>query len=124
DATSDLSRELGTEVTLEDLHPKTFIRKHLISDEEQAELRRPFEELAKDVRGVGNSLNEGVRKPVEEALRTPVAPEESKPARPTTPPHAPCPAEGEGGFGGGGGRPPESAPRAPRAGGRACPRPP
>ena len=26
-ATADLSRELGTEVTLEDLHPKNFIRK-------------------------------------------------------------------------------------------------
>ncbi|HEV7708735.1 MAG TPA: preprotein translocase subunit TatB, partial [Asanoa sp.] len=28
-ATGDLSRELGTDIQLEDLHPKAFIRKHL-----------------------------------------------------------------------------------------------
>ena len=40
-ATSDLSRELGTDIQLEDLHPKAFIRKHLLSEEEEQALRRP-----------------------------------------------------------------------------------
>ena len=49
-ATSDLSRELGTEIKLEDLHPKTFIRKHLLSAEEQEALRKPLLSLYEDVR--------------------------------------------------------------------------
>lgn len=43
-ATQDLSRELGTEVRLEDLHPKTFLRKHLLSEEDEQTLRRSFED--------------------------------------------------------------------------------
>jgi sec-independent protein translocase protein TatB len=57
-ATNDLSRELGTEVSLEDLHPKTFIRKHLLSEEEEAQLRRPFDDLTRDVRQIGNDVND------------------------------------------------------------------
>jgi sec-independent protein translocase protein TatB len=87
-ATADLSRELGTEVTLEDLHPKTFIRKHLLSDEEQAALLRPLDDLAKNVRDVGTGIEQGIRKPADEALRTPAAPEEAKAARPATDPDA------------------------------------
>jgi sec-independent protein translocase protein TatB len=49
-ATSDLSRELGTTIELEDLHPKTFLRKHLLSESEEAELRRPFQDLYSEVR--------------------------------------------------------------------------
>lgn len=49
-ATSDLSRELGTEIALEDLHPKTLIRKHLLSEEDERMLREPIEELYHDVR--------------------------------------------------------------------------
>jgi sec-independent protein translocase protein TatB len=56
DATDGLSRELGTQVTLEDLHPKTFIRKHVFSDEEQAALRRPLEELSRDLRGIESDI--------------------------------------------------------------------
>src|SRR5438270_6209889 len=56
-ATSDLSRELGTEITLEDLHPKTLLRKHLLSEEDEQALRRPLEDLyrdvKKDVAGIG-----------------------------------------------------------------------
>jgi sec-independent protein translocase protein TatB len=57
-ATNDLSRELGTDVSLEDLHPKTFIRKHLLSDEEQAELRRPFDDLSRDMREITSDVND------------------------------------------------------------------
>lgn len=56
-ATNDLSRELGTEVSLEDLHPKTFIRKHLLSEEEERQLRRPFDDLAQDMRQITSDVN-------------------------------------------------------------------
>jgi sec-independent protein translocase protein TatB len=56
-ATNDLSRELGTEVSLEDLHPKTFIRKHLLSEEDEANLRRPSDDLARDVRGIASDVD-------------------------------------------------------------------
>lgn len=49
-ATSDLSKELGTDIALEDLHPKTFIRKHLLSEEDERALRRPLESLYSDLR--------------------------------------------------------------------------
>jgi sec-independent protein translocase protein TatB len=62
-ATNDLSRELGTDVRLEDLHPKTFIRKHLLSEEEEANLRRPFDDIARDVRGIATDVDDGLRKP-------------------------------------------------------------
>jgi len=49
-ATSDLGRELGTDLQLEDLHPKTFIRKHLLSEEEEEALRKPLRTMYDDVR--------------------------------------------------------------------------
>ena len=49
-ATSDLSRELGTNIELEDLHPKTFLRKHLLSEAEEEALRKPFQEAIRDVK--------------------------------------------------------------------------
>jgi sec-independent protein translocase protein TatB len=49
-ATSDLSRELGTNIELEDLHPKTFLRKHLLSEAEEDALRKPFQEAYREVR--------------------------------------------------------------------------
>ncbi len=70
-ATDDLSRELGTELTLEDLNPKTFIRKHVLSDDEQAALRRPLDDLARDVRGVGTNVR-GVASDVRRAGATPL----------------------------------------------------
>jgi len=57
-ATADLSRELGTEVSLEDLHPKTFIRKHLLSEEDEAQLRRPFDDAMRDVKQVSTDVND------------------------------------------------------------------
>ncbi|HEX6075212.1 MAG TPA: Sec-independent protein translocase subunit TatB [Micromonosporaceae bacterium] len=56
-ATSDLSRELGTDVRLEDLHPKTFLRKHILSEEEEARLRRPIESLYSDVRDIAQEAD-------------------------------------------------------------------
>jgi sec-independent protein translocase protein TatB len=56
-ATGDLSRELGTNIELEDLHPKTFLRKHLLSEEDEAALRKPLQDVYSDIKGVGESLD-------------------------------------------------------------------
>ncbi|MGH3655116.1 MAG: Sec-independent protein translocase subunit TatB [Micromonosporaceae bacterium] len=56
-ATSDLSRELGTDVQLEDLHPKTFLRKHVLSEEDEAMLRRPLDSLYSDVEDVAKETD-------------------------------------------------------------------
>ncbi|MEV1075819.1 preprotein translocase subunit TatB [Micromonospora parva] len=61
-ATGDLSRELGTDIQLEDLHPKAFIRKHLLSEEDEAAIRKPlqgvYDNLRADVSGVHDDLKD------------------------------------------------------------------
>jgi len=61
-ATSDLNKELGTDLQLQDLHPKAFIRKHLLSEEEEDALRKPlqglFEDVKNDLSGVKSDLSE------------------------------------------------------------------
>jgi sec-independent protein translocase protein TatB len=61
-ATTDLGRELGTDIQLEDLHPKTFIRKHLISEAEEEALRKPlrgvYDDLKSDLSGVQSDLTD------------------------------------------------------------------
>ena len=47
-ATAELREELGTDIELEDLHPKTFVRKHLFSEEDEEALRRPLREAMRD----------------------------------------------------------------------------
>ena len=70
-ATGDLSRELGTDIQLEDLNPKALIRKHLLSEDDERALRKPLEDLYQDVKGdlkgVHNelqSVSDSVNKPV------------------------------------------------------------
>jgi sec-independent protein translocase protein TatB len=54
-ATGDLSRELGTDIKIEDLNPKSFMRKHLLSEEDEAALRKPLTGLYDDLKGeLGN----------------------------------------------------------------------
>ncbi|GAA5177976.1 sec-independent translocase [Rugosimonospora acidiphila] len=59
-ATGDLSRELGTDIQLEDLNPKSLLRKHLLSEEDEKALRKPLEDLyegvQKDLKGVQDDL--------------------------------------------------------------------
>ncbi len=55
-ATADLSRELGTDIQLEDLHPKTFIRKHVLSEADQEALVRPLKGISEDVTKQARSL--------------------------------------------------------------------
>ena len=61
-ATSDLSRELGTDIQLEDLHPKAFIRKHLLSEDDEAAIRKPlqtlFDDVKQDLNGVKTELSD------------------------------------------------------------------
>jgi sec-independent protein translocase protein TatB len=61
-ATTDLSRELGTDIQLQDMHPKAFIRKHLLSEDEEDALRKPlqglFEDVKQDLNGVKSDLSE------------------------------------------------------------------
>ncbi|TDC76300.1 preprotein translocase subunit TatB [Micromonospora sp. KC606] len=61
-ATGDLSRELGTDIQLEDLHPKAFIRKHLLSEEDEAAIRKPlqgvYDNLRADITGVHDELKD------------------------------------------------------------------
>jgi sec-independent protein translocase protein TatB len=59
-ATSDLSRELGTDVSIDDLNPKTFIRKHLLSEEDEAALRRPIDDAIGDLRKVTDDVKGSV----------------------------------------------------------------
>src|SRR4051794_37955635 len=56
-ATSDLSRELGTDIQLEDLHPRTFVRKHLLSEEDEAVLRKPLEDAFADLKQTASGLD-------------------------------------------------------------------
>jgi sec-independent protein translocase protein TatB len=56
-ATGDLSRELGTDISIEDLNPKTFVRKHLLSDDDQDFLTKPFREIASEVQETTRSLD-------------------------------------------------------------------
>jgi sec-independent protein translocase protein TatB len=58
-ATTDLSRELGTDIQLEDLNPRSFVRKHLLSEEDEAALRKPLQDIYGDMRDAAKSLDPG-----------------------------------------------------------------
>ncbi|WP_328651100.1 preprotein translocase subunit TatB [Micromonospora sp. NBC_00330] len=87
-ATGDLSRELGTDIQLEDLHPKAFIRKHLLSEEDEAAIRKPlqgvYDNLRADVSGVHNDLKDV-------ANAADLRSNESRPGTATSSPSAPAP---------------------------------
>jgi sec-independent protein translocase protein TatB len=95
-ATADLSRELGTDIKLEDLHPKAFIRKHILSEEEEQAIRRPLQGLYDDVKsdlsGVQKDLS-GVRDDLSDArnlgrrARTPNGASANGSAPAAEPPH-------------------------------------
>jgi sec-independent protein translocase protein TatB len=89
-ATTDLNRELGTDISLEDLNPKSLIRKHILSEEDERELRKPIETLYQDVRkdvtGVRGGLQRVARdvdirhKPVSANAPTAIAPAAAPPS--------------------------------------------
>jgi sec-independent protein translocase protein TatB len=47
-ASSELRDELGTDFELEDLNPKRFVRKHLLSEDDEAALTRPLRDAMRD----------------------------------------------------------------------------
>ena len=61
-ATADLNKDLGTNLDITDLNPKTFIRKHVLSEEDEETLKRPLmsalDDLKRDTEGVRGSLKE------------------------------------------------------------------
>ena len=61
-ATGDLSRELGTTVELEDLNPKTFLRKHILSEEDEQALRKPLQGIYDEVKGVADGVKTDTQK--------------------------------------------------------------
>ncbi|HEY0487381.1 MAG TPA: sec-independent translocase [Mycobacteriales bacterium] len=52
-ATSELREELGTDLDIDDLNPRTFVRRHLLSEDEQERLTRPLRDAFDDVRELG-----------------------------------------------------------------------
>lgn len=87
-ATGDLNRELGTTIELEDLNPKTFLRKHLLSEEDEQALRRPlaniYDELRDDLRGVQKSaadIASAINTTPAQSVAAQSGPAESSPAK-------------------------------------------
>ncbi|WP_018221278.1 Sec-independent protein translocase family protein [Salinispora pacifica] len=60
-ATTDLSRELGTDIQLQDLHPKAFVRKHLLSEEDEAAIRKPLQGVYDNLRADVTSVREELK---------------------------------------------------------------
>lgn len=54
-ATTELREELGTDIDLEDLNPKTFVRKHLFSEDDEEAIRRPLRDAMKDIEEIQNT---------------------------------------------------------------------
>jgi sec-independent protein translocase protein TatB len=82
-ATSDLSRELGTDIQLQDLHPKAFIRKHLLSEDEEAAIRKPLQGLFEDVKQDLTGVRDDIASVAAQAdPRTPATPAPSSSAAP------------------------------------------
>jgi sec-independent protein translocase protein TatB len=69
-ATGDLSRELGTDIQLEDLNPKALIRKHLLSEEDEQALRKPLEDLYRDVQSDVKGLSADMKSTAESVSST------------------------------------------------------
>jgi len=56
-ATTELREELGTDLDIEDLNPKTFVRKHLLSEDDQDALTRPLRDAYAEVQDVTQEVN-------------------------------------------------------------------
>jgi sec-independent protein translocase protein TatB len=80
-ATGDLSRELGTDIQLEDLHPKAFIRKHLLSEEDEEALRKPLRGIYDTVKSDLDGVKDEIKDVAAAAdIRTPAAAPATTPA--------------------------------------------
>jgi sec-independent protein translocase protein TatB len=59
-AAADLSREIGTDIRPEDLNPKTFVRKHILTEEDQEMLTSPLKSTMRDLQEGTKPLKEGL----------------------------------------------------------------
>ena len=62
-ATADLRDEIGTDIDLADLNPKVFVRKHLLTEEDERELRKPFLSAFDDLRDASNASDDDEDRP-------------------------------------------------------------
>ena len=58
DAAADVSREIGVDLSVEDLHPKTFLRKHLLGPDDGTQLIGPLRDAAHEAQNVAARLTE------------------------------------------------------------------
>ncbi|MFC4335851.1 Sec-independent protein translocase family protein [Salininema proteolyticum] len=66
-AADTLSSEIGTEVKPEDLNPKAFVRKHVLSEDDQAMLTNPLKATAEDLKKSTKPLSDESQKLAREA---------------------------------------------------------
>jgi sec-independent protein translocase protein TatB len=90
-ATGDLSRELGTDIQLEDLHPKAFIRKHLLSEEDEEALRKPLKGIYDTVKSDLTSVKDEINDVAAAADPRKSAPSSAPSSSPSAAPAAPRP---------------------------------
>jgi sec-independent protein translocase protein TatB len=62
-ATSELREELGTDLDLDDLNPRTFVRKHLLSEDDEERLTRPLRDVYRDVEDLTHGDDPDLRRP-------------------------------------------------------------
>ncbi|WP_342670457.1 hypothetical protein [Haloglycomyces albus] len=61
-AADSLSKEIGTEVKPEDLNPRSFVRKHVLSEEDQQLLSNPLKSTVDDLKKTTEPLSEESRR--------------------------------------------------------------
>lgn len=59
-AAADLSREIGTDIKPEDLNPKTFVRKHILTEQDQELLTSPLKSTMRDLQDGAKPLQDGL----------------------------------------------------------------
>jgi sec-independent protein translocase protein TatB len=67
EATRQLSEDLGTELSPADLHPKALIRKHLLSEDDEAALRAPFRQVVDDLQATADAIDPATAPPTSPA---------------------------------------------------------
>lgn len=55
-AQADISREVGTDIDITDLNPKTFIRKHVLSEADEEALKNPLQSALGDIKKQADSV--------------------------------------------------------------------
>lgn len=73
EATADISKEVGTDINITDLHPKTFIRKHILSEADEEALKSPLKSALTDI--------QKHTKPIQDELNETASAIKSKPQR-------------------------------------------